>query len=128
MDQQNHIALLLANPKEVRRGAGDDNLWSQLSPKSAEKGVNPLPLCLSLLMLCSGKVSTSRFVVNDGSSCKSSIPLVARYPARKENGVVLYVLKDVPDNILNVGQLGCIVREHPWLDLVDTFYSPSRVV
>ena len=35
-----------------------DNLWSQLSPKSAEKGAKPLPLCLSLLMLCSGKVST----------------------------------------------------------------------
>ena len=51
-------AVLLAKPAEVRRGAGDDNLWSQLSPKSAEKGVNPLPLCLSLLMLCSGKVST----------------------------------------------------------------------
>ena len=50
-------------------------------------------------------------MVNDGSSCKSSIPLVARYPTRKENGVVLCVLKDVPDNILNVGQLGCIVRE-----------------
>ena len=64
-------------------------------------------------MLCSGKVSTlSRFVVDDGSSCKSSIPLVARYPAGKENGVVLCILKDVPDNILNVGQLGCIVREH----------------
>ena len=52
-------------------------------------------------------------MVDDGSSCKSSIPLVTRYPARKENGVVLCVLKDVPDNnILNVGQLGCIVREH----------------
>ena len=51
-------------------------------------------------------------MVDDGSSCKSSIPLVAGYPAGKENGVVLCVLKDVPDNILNVGQLGCIVREH----------------
>ena len=51
-------------------------------------------------------------MVDDGSSCKSSIPLVARYPAGKENGVVLCVLKDVPDKILNVGQLGCIVREH----------------
>ena len=52
-------------------------------------------------------------MVDDGSTCKSSIPLVTRYPARKENGVVLCVLKDVPDNnILNVGQLGCIVREH----------------
>ena len=51
-------------------------------------------------------------MVDDGSNCKSSIPLVARYPAGKENGVVLCVLKDVPDNILNVGQLGCIVREH----------------
>ena len=50
MGLQNHIAVLLANPT--------DNLWSQLSSKSAEKGVNPLPLCLSLLMLCSGKVST----------------------------------------------------------------------
>ena len=89
MGLQNHIAVLLANPTEVRRGAGDDNLWSQLSSKSAEKGVNPLPLCLSLLMLCSGSFHTSRFVVDDGSSCKSSIPLVARYPAGKENGVVL---------------------------------------
>ena len=51
-------------------------------------------------------------MVDDGSSCKSSILLVARYPAGKENGVVLCVLKDVPDNILNVGQLGCIVMEH----------------
>ena len=58
MGLQNHIAVLLANPTEVRHGEGDDNLWSQLSPKSAEKGVKPLPLCLSLLMLCSGKVST----------------------------------------------------------------------
>ena len=58
MGLQNHIAVLLANPTEVRRGAGDDNLWSQLSSKSAKKGVKPLPLCLSLLMLCSGKVST----------------------------------------------------------------------
>ena len=112
MDLQNHIALLLANPTEVRCGEGDDNLWSQFSPKSAEKGLKPLPLCLSLLMLCSGKVSTSRFVDDDGSNCKSSIPLVARYPARQENGMVLCILKDVPDNILNVGQLGCIVREH----------------
>ena len=56
MGLQNHIAVLLANPTEVRRGEGDDNLWSQLSTKSTEKGVNPLPLCL--LMLCSGKVST----------------------------------------------------------------------
>ena len=64
-------------------------------------------------MLCSGKVSTlPSFVIDDGSGCKPSIPLVARYPAGKENGVVLCVLKDVPDNILNVGQLGCIVREH----------------
>ena len=47
-----------------------------------------------------------------GSSCKSSIPFVVRYPTRKENGVVLCVLNDVPDNILNVGQLGLIVREH----------------
>ena len=47
-------------------------------------------------------------MVDDGSSCKSSIPLVAKYPAGKENGVVLCI----PDNILNVGQLGCIVREH----------------
>ena len=51
-------------------------------------------------------------MVDDGSSCKSSIPLVARYPAGKENGMVLCVLKDVPDNVLNVGQLGWIVREH----------------
>ena len=68
-------------------------------------------------------------MVDDGSSCKSSIPLVARYPAGKENGVVLCDLKVVPDNILNVGQLGCMYCEGaPWLDLVDTFYSPSRVV
>ena len=39
MGLQNHIAVLLANPTEVRRGEGDDNLWSHLSPKSAEKGV-----------------------------------------------------------------------------------------
>ena len=64
-------------------------------------------------------------MVDDGSSCKSSISLVARYPAGKENDVVLCVLKDVPDNVLNVGQLG---EGAPWLDLVDTFYSPSRVV
>ena len=51
-------------------------------------------------------------MVDDGSSCKSSIPLVAGYAAGKENGVVLCVLKDVSDNILNVGQLGCNVREH----------------
>ena len=42
MGLQNHIAVLLANPTEVRRGTGDDNLWSQLSPKSAEKGVTHL--------------------------------------------------------------------------------------
>ena len=28
------------------------------------------------------------------------IPLVAGYPARSENGVVPYMLKDVPDNNL----------------------------
>ena len=70
---------------------------------------------------------TSHFVVDDGSSCKSSIPLVAGYPAGKENGMVLCILKDVPDNIFNVGQLGCIVREHlgsiSW-----TIHSPSRAV
>ena len=67
-------------------------------------------------------------MVDDGSSYKSSIPLVVRYPARKENGVVLCILKDVPDNILNVGQLGWIVREHLGLTSWTTFYSPSRVV
>ena len=40
------------------------------------------------------------------------IPLVAGYPAGKQNGVVLCVLKDVPDSILYVGELGGVVREH----------------
>ena len=57
MGLQNYITVLLANPTEVRRWVGDDNLWSQLSQKSAEKGVTHC-LCLRLLMLCSGKVST----------------------------------------------------------------------
>ena len=40
------------------------------------------------------------------------IPLVPGYPAGKQNGVVLCVLKDVPDSILYVGELGGVVMEH----------------
>ena len=74
MGLQNHIAVLLANPIEVRLGEGDNNLWSQLSPKSAEKGVNQLPLCLNLLMLCSGKVSTL-------PSLRSTMKVAASHPS-----------------------------------------------
>ena len=65
-------------------------------------------------MLCSGKVSTlpALWSTMEVAASHPSLLYIARYPARKENGVVLCVLKDVPDNILNVGQLGCIVREH----------------
>ena len=65
-------------------------------------------------MLCSGKVSTlpALWSTMEVAASHPSLLFIARYPARKENGVVLCVLKDAPDNILNVGQLGCIVREH----------------
>ena len=40
------------------------------------------------------------------------IAFVARYPARKEDGMIFGILKDKPDYILDVRQLRYVVRDN----------------